>query len=108
VEAVKQSNNDVGGDVMEIAGHEFVIRGRGYIRTRADVESIPVRVGEGGTPVYVRDVATVQFGGDMRRGIGELNGEGEAVGGIVIMRYGENALRVIDRVKDRIEEIRRT
>ncbi len=103
-EAVKRSNIEVGAGVVEVAGHEQFIRGRGYIRSLDDIEMIPLKLGAGGVPVYVRDVADVQLGPDMRRGLAELNGEGEVAGGIVVMRYGENALNVIRRVKERIEE----
>ena len=106
VAAVRASNQDVGGGVLEIAGHEQVIRGRGYVRTLEDLELVPLRAGAGGAPVFLRDVATVAFGPDARRGLVELDGEGEAVGGIVIMRWGENALAVIDGVKERIESLR--
>ncbi|MGE0396521.1 MAG: efflux RND transporter permease subunit [Kofleriaceae bacterium] len=105
--AIQRSNSDVGGQVMEVAGHEHVVRGRGYVRRVSDLESIPVKVGEGGIPVHVRDVATVSLGADIRRGVAELDGRGEVVGGVVVMRYGENALTVIDAVKGRIAEIQR-
>jgi Cu(I)/Ag(I) efflux system membrane protein CusA/SilA len=104
VRAVRASNENVGGRVIEIAGHEHVIRGRGYVRTPDDIGSSPVKV-VGGTPVRVRDVAEVGIGPDIRRGLTELNGEGEAPGGVVIMRYGENALNVIGAVKERLHEI---
>lgn len=106
VEAVRASNLDVGAGVIEIAGHEQIVRGRGYIKSISDIEQIPLTVGANGIPVQVKDIATVQLGPDMRRGLAELNGEGETVGGIVVMRYGENALTVIRRVKERMEEIR--
>jgi Cu(I)/Ag(I) efflux system membrane protein CusA/SilA len=106
--AIQRSNSDVGGQVMEVAGHEHVVRGRGYIRRVSDLESIPVKVGEGGVPTHVRDVATVSLGADIRRGVAELDGRGEVVGGVVVMRYGENALTVIDAVKERIAEIQRS
>ncbi len=105
-EAVKRSNIDVGAGVIEVAGHEQFVRGRGYIQSINDIEVIPVKTGAGGVPVFIRDVAHVQLGPDMRRGLAELNGEGEVAGGIVVMRYGENALNVIRRVKARIEETR--
>ena len=105
-EAVQRSNIEVGGGVIEVAGHEPFVRGRAYIQSLEDIELIPLRVGAGGVPVYLRDVADMQLGPDMRRGLAEWNGEGEAAGGIVVMRYGENALNVIQRVKDRIEETR--
>jgi copper/silver efflux system protein len=108
VRAVRESNRDVGGQVIEIAGHEHMIRGRGYIRSLKDLEEIPLRATDDGTPVLVRDVAQVTLGPEPRRGLAELDGKGEAVGGIVVMRYGENALRVIERIKERVEEVRRT
>jgi Cu(I)/Ag(I) efflux system membrane protein CusA/SilA len=104
VKAVRASNQTVGGRVIEIAGHEHVIRGRGYVKTPEDIGSSPIKV-ENGTPVRVKDVAEVAIGPDIRRGLTELNGEGEAPGGVVIMRYGENALNVIERVKARLEAI---
>ncbi len=106
VSAVRGSNHETGGGVIEIAGHEQVIRGRGYVRTLADLELVPLRASAGGAPVFLRDVATIAFGPDMRRGLVELDGDGEAVGGIVVMRFGENALAVIDAVKERLESVR--
>ncbi len=103
-QAIRRSNNDVGGRVLEISGHEHFIRGRGYIKSLKDIETISLGVSKRGTPITVRDVAKVSMGPAMRRGIAELNGEGETVGGIVIMRYGEDALAVIERVKKRIKE----
>jgi Cu(I)/Ag(I) efflux system membrane protein CusA/SilA len=104
VHAVRASNDAVGGRVIEIAGHEHVIRGRGYVRQPSDIGQSPIKV-VNGTPVRVQDVAQVSIGPDLRRGVSELNGEGEAPGGIVIMRYGENALDVIAAVKERLQEI---
>jgi Cu(I)/Ag(I) efflux system membrane protein CusA/SilA len=104
VRAVRAANQEVGGRVIEMGGHEQVIRGRGYVKTPDDIGQAPVKVVQG-TPVRVKDVATVSIGPDIRRGLTELNGEGEAPGGIVIMRYGENALTVIDAVKERIRQI---
>jgi Cu(I)/Ag(I) efflux system membrane protein CusA/SilA len=106
VKAVRDSNEEVGGRVIEIAGHEQVIRGRGYVKTPDDIGRAPIKV-ISGTPVRVRDVAVVSIGPDIRRGVSELNGEGEAPGGVVIMRYGENALTVIDAVKERLQEVKR-
>ena len=103
--AVMRSNNDVGGKIIEISDQEYFIRGQGYIQTVRDVENIVVGTGGNGTPIYVRNIGRVQLGGDIRRGSLELNGEGQAVGGIVVARYGENAKDVIDRVKKRIAEI---
>ncbi len=105
VRAVRESNEDVGGRTIEFAGHEYAIRGRGYVRRVEDLRRVPLRVSDTGAPVYLEDVATVQLGPDMRRGLVELDGEGEVVGGIVVMRYGENALRVINAVKARIAEL---
>ena len=104
--AVRQSNEDVGGSVLEIAGHEHVVRGRGYIKSLSDLETIPLKMGADGTPVFVKNVASVSLGPDIRRGMAELDGKGEVVGGIVIMRYGENALTVIDAVKERLEQVK--
>ena len=105
VETIRQSNNDVGGRVVEFAGIEYVIRGRGYIKNVEDIEKIAVAVNENGTPVLLRDVATVRLGPDMRRGLVELDGQGEVAGGIVVMRFGQNALTVIERVKAKLKEL---
>jgi Cu(I)/Ag(I) efflux system membrane protein CusA/SilA len=104
VRAVRASNEEVGGRVIEIAGHEQVIRGRGYVKKPEDIGQAPIKV-VNGTPVRVADVARVSIGPDIRRGLTELNGEGQAPGGVVIMRYGENALHVIEAVKERLQEI---
>ncbi len=105
-EAIRRSNGDVGGGVVEIAEHEHVVRGRGYLHGVADLEQVPLKLGPGGTPVLLRDVATVHLGPEPRRGIAELNGRGEVVGGIVIMRQRQNALQVIDAVRKRLAEVR--
>lgn len=105
IETIRDSNNDVGGRVVEFSGIEYVVRGRGYIKKTDDIEKIAVGVNENGTPILLRDVATVRLGPDMRRGLAELNGQGEVAGGIVIMRFGENALTVIERVKTKLKEI---
>jgi Cu(I)/Ag(I) efflux system membrane protein CusA/SilA len=104
--AVRMSNGDVGGSVVELAGHEYAVRGRGYITKKEDIEQIVVATGERGTPVLLRDIAKIQIGANARRGLAELDGHGEVVGGIVVMRFGENALDVIERVKAKIEEIK--
>jgi copper/silver efflux system protein len=104
VRAVRAANQEVGGRVIEMGGHEQIIRGRGYVKTPDDIGQAPVKVVQG-TPVRVKDVANVSIGPDIRRGLTELNGEGEAPGGIVVMRYGENALTVIDAVKERLKQI---
>ena len=104
-DAIRDSNMDVGGRSVEIAETEYAVRGRGLFRNTADIESIVLKA-SGGTPVLLKDVARVEFAPDERRGITELNGEGEAVGGIAIQRYGENALSVIDNVKASIEGVK--
>ncbi|MEO5373882.1 MAG: efflux RND transporter permease subunit [Alphaproteobacteria bacterium] len=103
-QAIRMSNIDVGGRVVELAETEFVVRGRGYLRGIADIEGIVLK-GKGGTPVLLRDVARVELGPDERRGLAEMNGEGEVVSGIVLQRFGENALDVIANAKAKIAEI---
>jgi Cu(I)/Ag(I) efflux system membrane protein CusA/SilA len=105
MEAVKASNKDVGGRLIEQADAEYLIRGSGYVKSKADLENIVVGADMRGTPVYLKNLGTVQIGGAIRRGLLEMNGEGEKVGGIVVMRYGENAKEVIDRVKTKITEL---
>jgi copper/silver efflux system protein len=108
-DAVRRSNNDVGGRTLEISGREHYVRGRGYLESLADLGEVAVRADPArGTPVRVKDIGTLRFGSSIRRGVGELDGEGEAAGAIVITRYGENALEVIARVKERIEALRPT
>jgi copper/silver efflux system protein len=105
IEAIRRSNNDVGGRTIEIAGAEHVIRGLGYITSPADIEAVPVGTNGNGTPILIRDLATVTLGPDLRRGIATLDDKGEVVGGIIVMRYGENALNVIRAVKAKLKEI---
>jgi Cu(I)/Ag(I) efflux system membrane protein CusA/SilA len=105
IEAVRASNEDTGGRVIELAGHEYVVRGRGYVRGVDDLRRIALRAGDG-APLSVGDVGVVTLGPDMRRGVAELDGTGEVVGGIVVMRYGHNARTVIDAVKRRLDELR--
>jgi Cu(I)/Ag(I) efflux system membrane protein CusA/SilA len=105
INAIRMSNNDVGGRVIEATGREYLIRGRGYIRSLDDIRNIVVSVDGEGTPVLIKDIADVGLGPDIRRGIAELDGKGEVVGGIVVMRYGENALNVINRVKEKLKEV---
>ncbi len=105
-QAVQRSNNEVGGRVLEMSETEFMIRGRGYIRNVADLREIALAVSPAGTPILLRDVATVQIGPEMRRGIAEYNGEGEVVGGIVVVRSGANTHQVIRGVKEKLEELR--
>lgn len=106
IEAIRRSNNEVGGRVVEFAGAEYVVRGLGYIQSVRDIEQIPVGTNGNGTPILVRDIARVHLGPDLRRGLVELNGEGEVVGGVVVMRHGQNALEVIDRVKQKLREVK--
>ena len=105
VDKIRVSNDDVGGKIFEVGSTEYYVRGRGYIKSLADIENIPLKV-VNGTPVYVKNVGTVHLGPDLRRGVAELDGKGEVVGGIVVMRYGENALTVIDGIKKKLEEIK--
>ncbi|GAC1467251.1 MAG: CusA/CzcA family heavy metal efflux RND transporter [Desulfuromonadaceae bacterium] len=107
IEAVKVANKDVGGRLIEQADAEYLIRGRGYVTSKADLENIVVGADMRGTPIYLKNLGTIQMGGAIRRGLLEMNGEGEAVGGIVVMRYGENAKDVIDRVKVKIKELQK-
>ena len=104
VDAVRGGNNDVGGRVIEVGGTEYMVRGRGYVRSARDIENIVLSGDDEGTPVRIRDIGQVVLGPDLRRGASDLDGQGEAVSGIVIMRNGENALDVIGRVKDKIRE----
>ena len=105
VNKIRKSNGDVGGKIFEVGSTEFYVRGRGYIKSVEDIENIPLKT-QKGTSVSIGNVGKVHLGPDLRRGIAELNGEGEVVGGIVVMRYGENALRVIDGIKKKLEEIK--
>jgi copper/silver efflux system protein len=106
MEAVRRSNRDVEGRVVEWSGREYMVRGRGYIKDKTDIEKIAVGTDGKGTPILLRDVGTVQLGPEIRRGLSDFDGKGEAVGGIVVVRFGENVLAVIERVKQKIEEIR--
>ncbi|MGH7639224.1 MAG: efflux RND transporter permease subunit [Gemmatimonadaceae bacterium] len=107
VDAVRASNQDVGGRVLEMGGTELVVRGRGRFTSLADIRSVSLGTGPGGTPITVRDVAVVHIGPEIRRGIAELGGRGEIVTGWVVMRYGENPRAVIDGVKAKMAEIQR-
>jgi len=104
--AIQRSNNDVGGKLVEMAETEYMVRGLGYIQSINDLNVIPVGVDDNGTPIRLQDVASVQLGPELRRGVAELNGEGEVAGGVVIMRYGENAMAVIERVRAKLEELK--
>ena len=105
VDAIRASNNDVEGRLLESAGREYMVRGRGYLSSIDDITAISLGADGRGTPVRVGDVASVGLGPDIRRGAADLDGKGEVVGGIVVMRFGENALRVIDRVKTKLTDI---
>jgi Cu(I)/Ag(I) efflux system membrane protein CusA/SilA len=105
VEAVRSGNNDVGGRLLELNGREYMVRGRGYARSTGDLANIALGASPGGVPILVRDVGTVTLGPDIRRGVADLDGKGEVVSGIVVIRQGENALRAIERVKAKLKEI---
>lgn len=107
--AIKQSNQDVGGKLLEMSQMEFMVRGRGYLKSKEDLKNIVIgHDHESGTPIYLENVANIDIGPELRRGVAEWNGEGETVGGIVVMRYGENALEVINRVKERLGELEKS
>src|SRR6187402_3861249 len=105
IAAVRSGNDDVGGRLVELSGREYMVRGRGYVKNIHDIETIVLRA-DGGTPVLIKDVAAVALGPEMRRGVADYNGTGDAVGGIVVMREGENALAVINRVKAKLAEVK--
>ncbi|MHB9039408.1 MAG: efflux RND transporter permease subunit [Melioribacteraceae bacterium] len=105
VNAVQRSNNEVGGKILEISDAEYFVRGQGYIKSKDDIENTVIKTSANGIPILIKNIATVELGGDIRRGALEKNGEGEVVGGIIVMRNGENAKDVIDRVKEKIKEI---
>ncbi len=103
--AIQRSNNDVGGRLVEMAETEFMVRGPGYIQSTADLEKVVVGTDRQGTPILLRDLAQVRIGPELRRGLAELDGQGETVGGIVVMRFGENALQTIENVKKKLEDL---
>jgi Cu(I)/Ag(I) efflux system membrane protein CusA/SilA len=105
-DAIRKNNNEIGGRLMEWGGREYMVRGRGYVTNTAALSDVVVKTGSGGTPVTLGDVATIQTGPQLRRGISDLNGQGDAVGGVVVMRHGENALNVIQRVKTKLAELK--
>lgn len=107
-EALKRANQETGGASVEMAGAEYTVRASGYLKTLDDLRAVPVRTAAGGIPVTLGDVATVQVGPEMRRGIAELNGEGEVAGGVIVMRQGQNARAVIDGVKAKLEELKKS
>jgi Cu(I)/Ag(I) efflux system membrane protein CusA/SilA len=104
--AIQRSNNDVGGRLVEMGETEFMVRGLGYIKTRQDLESIPLGVDHRGTPIMLRNIANIKIGPELRRGIADYNGTGEAVGGVIVMRFGENALEVIRNVKKKLDQLK--
>ncbi len=104
-EAVRRSNVEVGGRLLELGGREYMVRGHGYVRSKADLEQIVLKTDGRGTPVLVRDVGHVALGPEMRRGVADLDGQGDVVGGIIVMRHGENARDVIRRIKARLDEM---
>lgn len=105
--AIKRGNQEIGASVIELAEAEYMIRATGYIESQEDIENIPLGINEKGTPLLVKDIANVIIGPQMRRGVTELNGEGEAVGGIVVMRFGENAQQTIQAVKQKLEALKK-
>jgi copper/silver efflux system protein len=105
IDRVKTSTNEVGGRVLELSGTRYMIRGLGYLRSLSDLENVPV-MAKNGTPVLIKDLGTISFGPDIREGVAEWQGEGETVGGIVVMRYGLNALNVINGVKKKLAEVK--
>jgi len=105
--AIQRSNNDVGGRLVEMSETEYMVRGLGYIKSLHDLEVIPVGVDDNGTPIFLKQLANIHIGPELRRGLVELNGEGEVVGGIIIMRYGENALATIERVREKLDELKK-
>jgi Cu(I)/Ag(I) efflux system membrane protein CusA/SilA len=107
-EALKRANSETGGSVVEMAEAEYIVRATGYLLSLDDFRSVPIRTATGGVPVLLSDVATVQIGPDMRRGVAELNGEGEVAGGVIVMRQGKNAREVIDGVKAKLAELRKS
>ncbi len=103
--AIQRSNIDVGGKIIEMAETEYMVRGRGYIRSIDDLKSIAISVSDNGTPIRLTDIANIHLGPELRRGVADLDGEGEVAGGVVIMRYGENALQTIENVKVKLKEL---
>ena len=106
-DAIRRGNQETGGRVIEMAEAEYMIRARGYIKNQDDLRQIPIGLSAKGTPILLKDVADIRLGPELRRGIGELNGEGEAVGGVIIMRFGENALSVISAVKAKLATLKK-
>ncbi len=107
ITAIKRSNNDVGGRLLELGETEYMVRGLGYIKSIADLKTVPVGVDANGTPIRLQDVAHIQIGPELRRGLVELNGEGEVAAGVVVMRFGENALATIEGVRKKLDELKK-
>ncbi len=107
VEALKRANSETGGSVLELSEAEYMVRATGYLKTLDDFRAVPVGLGPQGTPILLKDLAWVQRGPEIRRGISELNGEGEVVGGVIVMRFGKNALETIDAVKAKLETLKK-
>ena len=107
-DALKRANQEVGGATVEMAEAEYTVRASGYLKTLDDFRAVPIRTAAGGIPVMLGDVATIQIGPDMRRGIAELNGQGEVAGGVIVMRQGKNAREVIEGVKTRLNELKKS
>jgi Cu(I)/Ag(I) efflux system membrane protein CusA/SilA len=105
--AIQRSNNDVGGRLVEMGETEYMVRGLGYIRSLRDLEMIPVGVDDQGTPIFLKQLANIHLGPELRRGLADLNGEGEVAGGVIIMRFGENALTTIERVREKLDELKK-
>jgi Cu(I)/Ag(I) efflux system membrane protein CusA/SilA len=105
-QAIQRGNREAGGSAIEMGEAEYMLRTRGYLKSIQDIEQIPVGLGKNGVPILLKDVSSVQMGPEMRRGIADLNGEGEVVGGIIVMRYGQNALQTIQGVKDKLGQLR--
>jgi len=105
--AIKRGNKEIGASVVEMAEVEYMVRVTGYLQSEKDLGNIPFGVNSSGTPLLLKDVADIGVGPQMRRGIAELNGEGETVGGIIVMRFGENAQKTIDAVKEKLEELKK-
>ncbi len=105
--AIKRGNQEIGASVVEMAEAEYMLRATGYLQSVEDIENIPLGVNQNGTPLLLKDLAEVQLGPQMRRGIADLNGEGETVGGIIVMRFGENAQKTIDGAKEKLEELKK-
>ncbi len=105
--AIKRGNQEIGASVVEMAEAEYMVRATGYLENASDIENIPLGLNKNGTPLLLKDVAEIDIGPQMRRGVAELNGEGEVVGGIIVMRFGENAQKVIDGVKEKLEQLKK-